>query len=68
MLSDYGVTIFAAVMIAVATYGMTMMALQLMEWMLEVAAFLQAVSSTRSDNFAVNDATTFTPSSEMAGD
>lgn len=68
MLWDYGVMIFAAMLIAVATCGMTMMALQLMEWMLEIAAFLQATPGTRSDTVAVNDAITLTPSRELAGD
>lgn len=70
MLSDYAAMIFAAMLIAVATFGMTMMALRLMEWMLKTAEFLQAVPSRRAVHFAVNDAitTTFLPSREMAGD
>jgi hypothetical protein len=68
MLSDYAMMIIAAMIIAVASVVMTALAVQCMQWLLEISQFLRRVSIRRADKFAGSAATTFTPARELAGD
>ena len=68
MFSDYAATMIAVTVIAIATFGMTMLAVLFMQWMLEMGEFFHRVSVMRVENFVENDATILTPSRELAGD
>jgi len=68
MLSNYAMMTFAAMIIAAATVVMTALAVQFMQWLLEIAKFLQRVPIRRADRFAASEAATLTPAREMAGD
>jgi hypothetical protein len=68
MLSDYAATMFAVVIITVATFGMTALAVLFMQWFLEIGEFFVRVPATREENFVVNEAAALTPSHELAGD
>jgi hypothetical protein len=68
MLSDYAMMTFAAMIIAVASVVMTALAVQFMQWLLEICQFLHGVSIRRADKFAASEATTLTPARELAGD
>jgi hypothetical protein len=57
MLSDYAAMTFAALIIAVASFGMTALAVQFMQWLLEIGQFMQRVPMKRAENLAVDKAT-----------
>ncbi|HSZ61925.1 MAG TPA: hypothetical protein VK828_09010 [Terriglobales bacterium] len=67
MLSDYAMMIFAAIIIAATSVVMTALAVQFMQWLLEIGEFLQRVPIRRADRFAISEATTLMPAREMAG-
>jgi hypothetical protein len=60
MLSDYAAMTFAAMIIAVASFGMTALAVRFMQWLLEIGQLTQRVPMKRAENFAVDKATTLT--------
>lgn len=66
MLSDYAAMTFAAIVIAVASFGMTALAVQFMRWLLEIGQFMQRVPMKRAKNLAVDKATTLTLARELA--
>jgi hypothetical protein len=68
MLSDYAAMTLAAMIIAVASFGMTALAVQFMQWLLEIGQFMRRVPMKRAENFAVDQATTLTLARELAGD
>jgi hypothetical protein len=68
MLSDYAVITFAAMIIAAASLGMTALAVQFMQWLLEIGQFLQRVPVARAEDCAAREAATLTPVRELAGD
>jgi hypothetical protein len=66
MLSDYAAMTFAAIVIAVASFGMTALAVQFVQWLLEIGQFMQRVPMKRAKNLAVDKATTLTLARELA--
>ncbi|MGA7629419.1 MAG: hypothetical protein WCB11_01550 [Terriglobales bacterium] len=66
MLSDYAAMTFAAMVIAVASFGMTALAVQFVQWLLEIGQFMQRVPMKRAKNLAVDKATTLTLARELA--
>jgi hypothetical protein len=68
MLLDYAMMTFAAMIIAVASVVMTALAVQLMQWLLEIGQVLHRAPIGRAPNFAVVEAITFAPAREVAGD
>ncbi len=66
MLSDYAAMTFAAIVIAVASFGMTALAVQFVRWLLEIGQFMQRVPMKRAKNLAVDKATTLTLARELA--
>lgn len=68
MLSDCTVMVFAVAIIALATFLTTALALLWMQCMLEIGEFFHRVPVTRAESLVVSEATTLTPSRELAGD
>jgi hypothetical protein len=66
MLSDYAAMTFAAIVIAVASFGMTALAVQFVQWLLEIGQFMQRVPMKRAKNLAVDKATALTLARELA--